>query len=112
MIQQKSKPIRQRQSKVILTPKQKEFQKLKRFVLKRAPGAHTIKKLDGSYVVVDGNGRAVQNPELFLPKAVTVRKAWEYANHALWFDNMIRKSNAAFSEEKIFKQLRKERGDD
>lgn len=100
------------QTKTILSKEQKEFQKIKKFVIKRAPGARTIKKLDGSYVVVDGNGRAVQNPELFLPKAGTVRKAWEYAKHALWFDNMIRKSNAAFSEEKMFKQLRKERGDD
>lgn len=98
--------------KTTLSNEQKEFQKIKRFVVKRAPGAHTIQKPDGSYVVVDGNGRAVQDPELFLPKAGTVRKAWEQAKYALWFSNMIRKSNAAFNEEKMFKQLRKERGED
>lgn len=98
--------------KIALSAEQKEFQKIKRFVLKRAPGAHTMQRPDGSYVVVDGMGRAVQNPELFLPKAGTVRKAWEQAKYSLWFSNMIAKSNAAFNEEKMFKQIRKERGDD
>lgn len=98
--------------KIALSAEQKEFQKIKRFVLKRAPGAHTIQRPDGSYVVVDGDGRAVQNPELFLPKAGTVRKAWDQAKYSLWFSNMIAKSNAAFNEEKMFKQIRKERGDD
>lgn len=98
--------------KTTLSNEQREFQKIKRFVVKRAPGAHTMQRSDGSYVVVDGNGRAVQNPELFLPKAGTVRRAWELAKYALWFSNMIAKSNAAFNEEKMFRQLRKERGDD
>jgi hypothetical protein len=98
-------------AKMPLSNKEKEFQKIKKFVIKRAPSAHTIKKPDGSYVVVDGGGRAVQNPELFLPKAGTVRKAWEQAKYSLWFSNMIAKSNAAFNEEKMFKQLRKEHGD-
>lgn len=98
--------------KVELSARQKEFLKIKKFVMKRAPNARTIKKPDGSYVVVDGNGGAVQNAELFLPKAATVRKAWEQAKYSLWFSNMIAKSNAAFNEEKMFKQIRKEHGDD
>ena len=76
----------------------KEFQKLKRFVVKRFPGAHTIRS----------NGYTAINPELNLPRAWTVRRAWEHAKYAAWFTNMIRKSNAAFSDEKIYKKMAKD----
>lgn len=96
--------------KVVLTPEQKEFLKLKRYVLKRHPGAHTIAR-DGNYVVVNQNGYNIISPELMLPPAKTVRKAWEQVKYSLWFTNMIRKSNNAFSDEKIYKKLSKEHGD-
>jgi hypothetical protein len=100
--------------KVQLTPKQKEFAKVKRFVEKRFPGAHTLAKpaISGhKYVVVDGGGFAIVNGELMIPFASSVRKAWEDAKYSIWFTNMIRKSNAAFNEEKIFKKLAKESGE-
>lgn len=100
--------------KVQLTPKQKEFAKVKRFVEKRFPGARTIAKpaIGGQkYVVVDGGGFAIVNGELMIPFASSVRKAWEDAKYSIWFTNMIRKSNAAFNEEKIFKKLAKESGE-
>jgi hypothetical protein len=100
--------------KVQLTPKQKEFAKVKRFVEKRFPGAHTLAKpaVKGhKYVVVDGGGFAIVNGELMIPFASSVRKAWEDAKYSIWFTNMIRKSNAAFNEEKIFKKLAKESGE-
>jgi hypothetical protein len=104
-----------KKQKVILTPKQKEFAKVKRFVMKRFPGAHTIAKTAGEgrnkYVVVDDNGFAVVNGELMIPLATSVRKAWDDAKYSIWFTNMIRKSNAAFNEEKIFKKLAKESGE-
>ena len=87
---------------------------MKRFVDKRFPGAHTIaKEFNGvmQYVVLDGTGHAIVPPELMLPPAQTVRKAWEYAKYAAWFTNMIRKSNNAFSDEKMIKKLAKETGD-
>jgi hypothetical protein len=43
-----------------------------------------------------------------LPPASTVREAWTQAKYAAWFTNMIRKSNAAFSDEKIYKKMAKE----
>lgn len=99
-------------TKVILTPAQREFQKVKRFVMKRFPGAHTIQKPDGSYVVIDGLGMAVRNDDLLLPPARSVVDAWNQAKYCHWFTNMIRKSNNAFNEEKFYKKLAKEAGEE
>lgn len=101
-------------AKVVLTPEQKEFQKLKRFVDKRFPGARTEAfESAGSmyYRVVSGAGYAIVDPELMIPPAKTVRQAWVDAKYCAWFSNMIRKSNNAFSDEKIYKKLAKEYGD-
>jgi hypothetical protein len=98
--------------KVALTPEQKEFAKVKRFVQKRFPGAHTIKNSGGYYQVVDDYGMSVVNPELMLPPARSVRDAWKQAKYSHWFSNMIRKSNNAFSDEKIYKKLAKDAGED
>ena len=87
---------------------------MKRYVDKRFPGAHTIAKpYNGKlqYKVLDGTGHAVVSEELMLPPAFTVRKAWEQAKYAAWFTNMIRKSNNAFSDEKMYKKMAKETGD-
>lgn len=96
-----------------------EFAKLKKYVLKRIPGARcsvreaileeggTAHKL---YSIVDQQGNSVVDPELLIPPALSVREAWEQAKYCSWFSNMIRKSNAAFCEEKIFKAITKERG--
>lgn len=96
--------------KKILTDKEIEFKKLKRFVQKRAPGARTIIESDGTYSLIDTQGEYVINNSLMLPSAPTIRKAWEYAKYSLWYSNMIQKSNAAFCEEKIYKKLIKESG--
>ena len=80
----------------------REFAKLKRFIQKRHPGAYTIKRVDGSFAVVDDNGISIVDQELLLPPAHTVRKAWEYAKYTNWFSNMIRKSNNAFDESKVY----------
>lgn len=96
------------------TQAQKEFQKMKRFVDKRFPGAHTVAKEVGNkkhYTVLDGKGYAIVDPELMLPPALTVRKAWEQAKYAAWFTNMIRKSNNAFSDEKMLKKMARESAD-
>ena len=98
--------------KITLSPDQKEFAKMKRFIEKRFPGAHTIQNSSGHYIVVDGDGYAVINPELMLPPTKTVREAWKQAKYGHWFSNMIRKSNNAFSEEKMYKKLAKEAGDE
>lgn len=101
-------------SKIVLTPEQREFQKVKRFVQKRFPGAHTIcRERDGQmiYEVLDGNGYVVVDPELMIPAAKTVRKAWDNAKYCAWFSNMIRKSNNAFSDEKMYKKLARESGE-
>jgi hypothetical protein len=92
----------------------KEFMRMKRYVDKKFPGSHTVaKEVNGqvTYRVLDGNGFAVVSEELFLPPAFTVRRAWEQAKYAAWFTNMIRKSNAAFSDEKMYKKLAKESGE-
>lgn len=89
------------------TPEYKEFQKVKRFIQKRFPGAYTIMRTDGSFAVVDGNGRSIVDPELMLLPTYTVRKAWEQAKYVHWFSNMMRKSNNAFSDEKIYKSMSK-----
>lgn len=93
-----------------LSSKEKEFAKLKRFVSKRAPGAHTIVDSEGNYVVVDEAGEDVVRSWLLLPPAKSVRQAWEQAKYGLWYQKMIAKSNAAFNEEKIYKKLIKESG--
>lgn len=97
-----------------LTAEQKEFAKVKRFIQKRFPGAHTVARQDGEkirYQVVDGEGFAVVDSTLFLPPTYTVKEAWTQAKYGAWFSNMIRKSNNAFSDEKIYKKLAKESGD-
>jgi hypothetical protein len=96
------------------TPEQQEFQKMKRFIQKRFPGAHTVAKEAGKklqYTVLDGRGYSIVDPELRLPATYTVRKAWEQAKYAAWFTNMIRKSNNAFSDEKMLKKMAKESGE-
>lgn len=98
--------------KAKLTQEQKEFQKLKRYVQKRAPGARTIMESDGSFTLIDDQGEYVISNSLMLPPAKSVRQAWEQAKYAVWYTNMIRKSNAAFSEEKLWKKLVKEHGSD
>jgi hypothetical protein len=98
--------------KVKMTPNQKEFQKVKRFVMKRFPGARTAMNSAGNFAVVYGdNAEPVVSPELFISPARTVREAWTQAKYAAWFSNMIRKSNAAFSDEKIYKKLARESGE-
>jgi len=92
----------------IATPQDKEFLKMKRYVQKRFPGAHTIMTNEGTYKVLNGYGYSVASPELMLAPALTVRRAWEHAKYAAWFTNMIRKSNAAFSDEKIYKKMLKD----
>ena len=100
--------------KPALTPEQKEFAKIKRFIEKRFPGAHTVGRIiDGKlyFQVVDGNGISVVDPELRIPFSSSVRDAWNTAKYGAWFQNMIRKSNNAFSDEKIYKKLAKESGE-
>lgn len=100
-------------SKVTITPEQKEFQKVKRFVVKRFPGARTAMNSAGNFSVVYGDdGEPVVSPELLIAPAMTVREAWNQAKYVAWFTNMIRKSNNAFSDDKIYKKLAKEKGDD
>ena len=96
-----------------LTPEQKEFLKVKRFVVKRFPGARTAMNSAGHYSVVYGeDADPVVSPELFIAPALSVRQAWNQAKYVAWFTNMIRKSNNAFSDEKIYKKIAKEKGDD
>lgn len=101
-------------AKPTLTPEQKEFQKLKRFVQKRFPGAYVTGRIvDGEvqYSVVDGRGVAVVDEDLLLPTATTAKQAWEQAKYCAWFTNMIRKSSTAFDEERMYKKLAKECGE-
>ncbi len=88
--------------KTPMTLEAREFAKVKRFIQKRYPGAYTIRRADNSYAVVDHKGRSVVDPELLLPPAPTVREAWNQAKYTNWFQNMIRKSNAAFSDDKFY----------
>lgn len=100
--------------KPVLTPEQKEFAKLKRFIEKRFPGARTVARMISGklyFQVVDGNGISVVDPELRIPFSKSVREAWTTAKYGAWFQNMIRKSNNAFSDEKIYKKLAKESGE-
>ena len=85
-----------------LTPEQKEFNKVKRFVQKRFPGAHTIIHTDGSFKVVDEDGLSVVSPDLYMPPAKSIREAWNMAKYVHWFQNMMRKNNNAFDESKIY----------
>lgn len=94
-----------------ISPTQKEFNKVKRFICKRFPGARTEAFMYNSqmcYRVVDGDGINVVDSELMLPPCTTVLQAWLTAKYAVWFTNMVRKSNNAFTEEKIYKKLAKE----
>ena len=100
--------------KPVLTKEQKEFAKLKRFIEKRFPGARTVARMVNEKIcfqVVDGNVLSVVDPELRIPFATTVRGAWNTAKYGAWFQNMIRKSNNAFSDEKIYKKLARESGE-
>jgi hypothetical protein len=98
-----------------LSPEQKEFAKVKRFIEKRFPGARTVARVidkETFFQVVDGDGLSIVDPELRIPFAKTVRGAWNLAKYGAWFQNMIRKSNNAFSDEKICKKISKESGED
>jgi len=102
-----------RKEKIVLSPEQKEFQKMKRFIEKRFPGARTAMNSAGHYSVVHGeDAESVVPAELLYPPANSVREAWQQAKSVAWFVNMIRKSNNAFSDDKIFKKMAKERGNE
>lgn len=97
--------------KQLVSPTQKEFAKIKRFISKRFPGARTegyTRNGRDYYRVVDGNGHNVVDPELMLPPCTNVMEAWKAAKYGVWFTNMVRKSNNAFSDEKIMKKISKE----
>ena len=86
---------------------------MKRFIVKRFPGARTAINSAGNYSVVYGeDADSVVPAELLYPPARTVREAWNQAKSVAWFVNMIRKSNNAFSDDKIFKKMAKERGNE
>ena len=86
---------------------------MKRYIAKRFPGARPAMNSAGHYSVVHGeDADSVVPAELLYPPARTVREAWQQAKSVAWFVNMIRKSNNAFSDDKIFKKLAKERGGD
>ena len=100
--------------KPVLTTEQKEFAKLKRFIVKRFPGAYTVARIVNgrvSFKVVSGDGISVNDEQLMLPTTYTVRSAWNQAKYGAWFSNMIRKSNAAFNEDKMYKKIAKETGE-
>lgn len=79
----------------------------KKKVLKKFPNAKVFKRGD-FFELVDSNGFAIRpDPELMLPAATSVQMLWNTAAYGIWFDSMIKKSNAAFTEEKIWKQMTK-----
>lgn len=92
-----------------LSDKQKELNKLRRFVSKRAPGAKVSGRVGEQgqvvYSIVDGDGKSLINQELLLPPATSAFQAWQQAKYCIWFTNMIRKSNTAFNEERMYKNL-------
>ena len=83
------------------------FKRVKRYISKRYPGAHTAMMNDGSFKVLDGEGISVINEELMLPPTHTVLDAWDAAKYSIWFSNMIARSNRAFSDDKILRKLTK-----
>ena len=58
--------------------RQKEFQKIKKRVLKRFPNATTRGTLDGKFYISDGYGGVV-GEDYMLPPAKCVWDAWEFA---------------------------------
>tara|TARA_R110000868_G_scaffold75065_1_gene216834 strand:+ start:820 stop:1140 length:321 start_codon:yes stop_codon:yes gene_type:complete len=103
-----------RKKKAVVTLEQKEFAKLKRFIDKRFPGAYTVARMVNgkiAYQVVSGSGYSVCDQALMLPPTYSVRAAWTQAKYGAWFTNMIRKSNNAFSDDKIYKKIARESGD-
>ena len=58
--------------------RRKEFQKIKKRVLKKFPNATTQGTVDGRFYISDGLGGVV-GEEYMLPPAKTVWDAWEYA---------------------------------
>ena len=58
--------------------RQKEFQKIKKRVLKRFPNAKTQANSDGRFYLTDGYGGVV-GEDYMLPPAKTVWDAWEHA---------------------------------
>lgn len=92
----------------MLQSKVKEFQKIKRAVLRKIPTAHTTYH-NGVYKVVDSSGKYVVSTELMLPDAQTVREAWEYAKYSIWFESMLHKSTVAFDEDRMYRNWSKRR---
>jgi hypothetical protein len=91
----------------ILYKQKQNFKKVKRYISKRYPGAHTAVMNDGSFKVLDGEGISVINEELLIPPTHTVLDAWDAAKYSIWFSNMIARSNRAFSDDKILRKLSK-----
>jgi hypothetical protein len=94
----------------VQNPSLRAFNLVKKYVLKQYPNAKTIAKIDGPslvYTVVDSRGKTIIDPQLLLPPARTVKKAWENAKYSIWFLNKLQKSRIQ-DEQKIYKTLAKE----
>jgi hypothetical protein len=91
--------------------KQKTFEKAKKLVSKRYPGAH-IRLVNGLYEVCNKNGFPIRTADLYMPENYTARDAWERLAHSLWFGKMVVKSFNAFNDDKLFKKVVKENKDD
>lgn len=103
------KPVKTAKTPTI-DPALRAFTLVKKYVLKHRPNAKTIAKIDGPslvYTVVDSRGKTIIDPQLFLPPARTVKKAWENAKYSIWFLNKLQKTRIQ-DEQKIYKSLAKE----
>lgn len=88
------------------------FKRDQKNVRKKYPLACTKQHAGGYFYIDDGHGNCIIDYDgLLLPRATSVREAWRLAALNTWYVNMIQKSNAAFSDEKIFKKLIRESSD-
>lgn len=93
----------------MITAKQKiEYQKNKKLVQKIFPNAKIKIDRFKKFYIVDKNGFKILQDEFSINNQLTIFDTWKKTAEMVWFKHIVEVNNARFSDERIFKSLKKQ----
>ena len=113
---------------------QERFEKAKKKIIKKYPGAHTVMDPNGKYYVATANGRDINNLQVSqvinaydfegeddlygfnetldkittIPHSDTVKAAWLTTEVAIKSYHVVNRNNNKFSDEKVMRKMAKD----
>ena len=85
--------------------KQLEFKKLQKKVRRISPKAKSHSNVNGTFTVLDRNGKSIIREEHLMPPATSVFQAWEQAAVCAHADRVIAGNGKAFKANKKAREL-------